>query len=364
MAIIQLYQSWGIGNNVSTREFRCNINSEPRQLVSIERSPGRKPLRGGGQGRRGRDPLGRFEGGRRAGSGYAGPPFTFVSGTPASSRAGDPARGPELVTHPSLANFPVNKFPRAVRANWPRSPESGRDKAVPRLPSSVGAPEAGGFHTSRAATARDRAGCAQAPVPPQTPTPKAVPAGPAPRGPSGPASQAVPAPRPRPRPLGPPRAAPRPHHNPRAGPGAPRLQATRRTSPRLPQCPRLLLRLLPRLEDGACRRDSRRRGISAASAACEEQRPARAPPSRPPVPSSPLCPPSAAGLTPRPSPPAHHAPPTPPTEAGKGPARGAARAAVSAASGVFWYGGSAGTRFVVLTTICQMRISRSDLLLL
>lgn len=217
-----------------------------------------------------------------------------------------------------------------MRANWPGSPESGRDKAVPRLPSSVGAPEAGGFHTSRAATARDRAGCAQAPVPPQTPTPKALPAGPAPRGPSGPASQAVPAPRPRPRPLGPPRAAPRPHHNPRAGPGAPRLQATRRTSPRLPQRPRLLLRLLPRLEDGACRQDSRRRGISAASAACEEQRPDRAPPSRPPVPSSPLCPPSAAGLTPRPSPPAHHAPPTPPTGAGKGPAKGAARAAVSA----------------------------------
>lgn len=33
----------------------------------------------------------------KAGSGV------FVSGTPAPSRAGDPAQGPELVTHPSLA---------------------------------------------------------------------------------------------------------------------------------------------------------------------------------------------------------------------------------------------------------------------
>lgn len=39
-----------------------------------------------------------------------------------------------------LPRVPVNKFPRAVRANRPKSPESGRDQAVPRLPSSLGAP--------------------------------------------------------------------------------------------------------------------------------------------------------------------------------------------------------------------------------
>lgn len=93
-----------------------------------------------------------------------------------------------------LPSFPVNKFPRAVRANWPESPKSGRDKAVPRLPCSVGAPGASGFHTSRAATARERAGRAQEPAPPQTPTPTALPAGPAPRGPSSPAGQAGPRP--------------------------------------------------------------------------------------------------------------------------------------------------------------------------
>ncbi|KAL0593100.1 hypothetical protein AAY473_037341 [Plecturocebus cupreus] len=36
-------------NNVSTTEFGCNINSKPGQLVSIERSPRRTPLRGGGR---------------------------------------------------------------------------------------------------------------------------------------------------------------------------------------------------------------------------------------------------------------------------------------------------------------------------
>lgn len=33
------------GNNLSTTQFRCNINSKPGQLVSIERSPRRTPLR-------------------------------------------------------------------------------------------------------------------------------------------------------------------------------------------------------------------------------------------------------------------------------------------------------------------------------
>lgn len=235
-----------------------------------------------------------------------------------------------------LPSFPVNKFPRAVRANWPGSPKSGRGRAVPRLLCSVGAPGAGGFHTSRAATARDPAGRALEPAPPQTPTPTALPLAQLGEAPLAPLARPVPAPRPRPRPLGPPRTAPRPRHHPRAGPGAPWFQAARRPSPRLPQRPRLLLRLLPRLADGACHQTPRRRGIWEASAACVELRPERAPPSRPPVrppvTSFPLCPPSAARSAPRP---ARQAPPTPPAGVGKGAARGAARAAMSAARGVF-----------------------------
>ena len=52
-SFLKLYQSQRIGNDVSTAECRCNINSNVGQLVSIERSPRRKPLRGGGRRRRG-----------------------------------------------------------------------------------------------------------------------------------------------------------------------------------------------------------------------------------------------------------------------------------------------------------------------
>lgn len=136
--------------------------------------------------------------------------------------------------------------------------------------------------------------------------------------PLAPPARPVPAPRPRPRPLGPPRAAPRPRHHPRAGPEAPGFQAARRASPRLPQRPRLLLRLLPRLADAARHQHSQRRGIWETSAACKELRPERAPPSRPPVTSSPSCPPSAASSAPRPAPPARLRPPRRP-EPGRGP---------------------------------------------
>lgn len=47
----RLYQSGRNGNNVSTTQFRGNINSKPGQLVSIEWSPRRTPL--GGCGRAG-----------------------------------------------------------------------------------------------------------------------------------------------------------------------------------------------------------------------------------------------------------------------------------------------------------------------
>lgn len=40
---------------MSTAQFRCNINSKTSQLVSIERSPRRKPVGGGGRGRRGNE---------------------------------------------------------------------------------------------------------------------------------------------------------------------------------------------------------------------------------------------------------------------------------------------------------------------
>ncbi|XP_047588718.1 proline-rich protein 2-like [Lutra lutra] len=267
------------------------MNSKPGQLVSIERSPERKPLRGGGQGRRGRDPLRRPGGGRTAGPGCARPPFYLCF------------------------SFPVNKFPRAVRANWPGSPKSGRGRAVPRLLCSVGAPGAGGFHTSREATARDPAGRALEPAPPQTRTPTALPPAQLREAPPAPLARPVPAPRPRPRPLRPPRTAPRPRHHPRAGPGAPWLQAARRASPRLPQRPRLLLRLLPRLADGACHQNPRRRGIWESSAACEELRPERAPPVRPSPPPPYAHPPPRAR---RPAPPARLRPPRRPVS-GRGP---------------------------------------------
>lgn len=161
----------------------------------------------------------------------------------------------------SLPSFPVNKFPRAARANWPRSPESGREQAVPRLPSSVSAPEAGGFHTPRAATARDRAGSAEAPAPPGSPTSTAPPAPPAQHDRADPSGQAGPRPQ---APAPPARASayrPQARHNTRAGPRALGLQAARRASPRLPERLRLLLLLLPPLTDCDRRHGSRRRGI-------------------------------------------------------------------------------------------------------
>lgn len=67
--------------------------------VSQEKAPRRRrPGRRGSETHRG--------GPRTAeglGRGSAGPRVTFVSGTPTPSQAGDPAQGPELVTHPSLA---------------------------------------------------------------------------------------------------------------------------------------------------------------------------------------------------------------------------------------------------------------------
>ena len=41
-SFLKLYQSQRIGNDVSTAECRCNINSNVGQLVSIERSPKEK----------------------------------------------------------------------------------------------------------------------------------------------------------------------------------------------------------------------------------------------------------------------------------------------------------------------------------
>lgn len=258
-----------------------------------------------------------------------------------------------------LPSFPVNKFPRAVRANWPGSPKSGRDKAVPRLPCSVGAPRGRRFPhlpgchgpgPSWACTKPDSHGSARWPSAARPLWPRRPGRSPPP-GP-GPARSGLRAPPPRPR------------HHPRAGPEAPGLQAARRASPRLPQRPRLLLQLLPRLAHGARHQDSRGRGVWAASAACEELRPERAPPSRQSVTSSPLCPPSAAGSAPRP------APPRPPGSAHPaGRSREGGRQGRHESRGVrcpcgLRYGGPVVTGFVVLTTVCRMRISRSDLLLL
>lgn len=267
-----------------------------------------------------------------------------------------------------LPSFPVNKFPRAVRANWPGSPKSGRVRAVPRLLCSVGAPGAGGLHTSRAATARDPAGRALEPAPPQTPTPMALPLAQLREAPLAPLARPVPAPRPLPRPLGPPRTAPRPRHHPGAGPGAPWLQAARRASPRLPQRPRLLLRLLPRLADGACHQTPRRRGIWEASAACVELRPERAPPSRPPVrppvTSSPLCPPSAARSAPRPAPPRPPGSAHPAGRCQEGGRQGRCESRDVRCPWGLWYGGPVVSWFVPLTTVYWIRISCLDLLLL
>lgn len=69
-----------------------------REIPQEKAPPRRRP----GAARE-RDPPGRPGDGRWAGLESARPPFTLVSGTPPLSRAGDPAQGPELVTHPSLA---------------------------------------------------------------------------------------------------------------------------------------------------------------------------------------------------------------------------------------------------------------------
>lgn len=204
----------------------------------------------------------------------------------------------------SLPSFPINKFPRAVRVNWPRSPESGRDQAVPR-PLVRGRPGAGRFHTSRADKARDQAGHEAAPVPPRTPTSAAGPAQLAPR------ASPVPAPRTRPRPPGPPRTAPRPRHNPRAGPGARERRAARRAATRLPQRPRFLLQFLPRITDSTSRQASRRRGIWDCECGAWGAE-ARARPAQPPVhPLLPLGPTFCCGLGAPPLPPGS-APPSGP----------------------------------------------------
>lgn len=178
-----------------------------------------------------------------------------------------------------LPRVPVNKFPRAVRANRPRSPKVGRTRPSPAFPPPW-APRPGGFHTSRAATARDRPGRAQVPALTRTTTPTALPAQPAPRGPSGPSGQADTRPQARPRPPGPLRTAPRPHHSLRARLGARGHRAARRPSPRLPQCSRLLLRRRPQLASRTSARAPGGAGSGAARAASERLRPERVPPSR------------------------------------------------------------------------------------
>lgn len=84
------------GNNLNTTQFRCNINSKPGQLVSIERSPRRTPLRA------------------CSGAGATVTPAEVLAAQPLRRllplfqvpllpECWDPALSPELVTHPSLA---------------------------------------------------------------------------------------------------------------------------------------------------------------------------------------------------------------------------------------------------------------------
>lgn len=203
----------------------------------------------------------------------------------------------------SLPSFPINKFPRAARANWPRRPESGREQAVPRLSSSERAPGTGGFHASRAATDRDRASWACRDARDAS--------DPDFHGSANPRSAA----RPR-RPLRPGRSPP-----PGAGPARPGLRApppglatTLRPGPgRLgsrPRGGRPRAYLSARGSSSRCCLGSRTAlaarapggaGCRAASEASVELRPERAPPSSLPVPSSPWSPPSAAGSAPRPA---------------------------------------------------------------
>lgn len=157
-----------------------------------------------------------------------------------------------------------------------------------------------------------------------------------------PPARPVPAPRLRPRPPGPPRTAPRLATT--LGPGPGRLGFRPRGGrPRAYLsacgsscgcCLRSPIALAATVHGAA--------GYWAASAAREELRPERAPPSRLPVPSFPSSPPSAAGSAPRPARqapplpagPTRIGPPTPPPLAKKGAARDAARAAGAAVPGM------------------------------
>lgn len=95
-------QSGRNGNNVCTREFGCNINSKPGQLVSIERSPRRTPLQGGGRPPR-RRPTEALQARPRSNAEVRQASVYLCFRYPGSQAGWDPARGPELVTHPSLA---------------------------------------------------------------------------------------------------------------------------------------------------------------------------------------------------------------------------------------------------------------------
>lgn len=239
-------------------------------MVSIERSPRRKPLQAAARGRRESDPQG-GSGSHGAGPRSAWPCLPLLQVRPLPSPARDPARGPELVTHPSLAKSgEVGQGRRENKASapndvtlsssktlafvslrqaflltssrglcgWtgPGAPKVGGTRPSP-APLVRGRPGAGRFHTSRADKARDQAGHEAAPLPPRTPASAA-----------GPAQLALPGQGAAPGP-GPARRASA--HRPPASPQpAGRTGAQERRSraadghTRLPQRPRFLLQLL------------------------------------------------------------------------------------------------------------------------
>lgn len=271
----------------------------------------------------------------------------------------------------SLPSFPINKFPRVVRANWPPSPPKvGGTRPSPAFPPPW-APPGQAVSTPPGLTRPGtepvlrrrphRLEPRLARLSKQGQRRAALPTPPAP------GARPVPALRPRPRPPRPPRTAPLPRHNPRAERGTRGLRAARRAAPRLPQHSRLLLWLLPPLAHSLGRQGSGRRGMWAGKAAREELRPKRAPPSRPSTPSHPSAPPAAVGSAPRPSRQAPPLPADPAHSAGqrvKGGTQGRRKGCQGRCPCSPLYGRPAGMRFVVLTTIWRMRVSLSDLLLL
>ncbi|XP_065799351.1 basic proline-rich protein-like [Muntiacus reevesi] len=244
-------------------------------------------------------------GGPMAATGSAWALFTFVSGTPAPSRARDPARGPELVTHPSLAKsgraFPLTSSRGLYGLTGPGAPKVGGTRPSPALPS-VGAPGQAVFTPPGLTRPGTKLGMRRRPyrLEPRLPRPGQ------PRWPLRP----VRSPPPGPGPARPGLRAPPPGLATTRGPdpgresagprgGRPHAYLSARGSSSC-SCLGSRTALAARPPGGA--------EYKTASAAREELRPERAPPSRQSTPTYPSAPPSAVGSAPRP---ACQAPPLP-----------------------------------------------------